>query len=198
MSSFLVYPVVSAVIGTVLYANLPTKFTLGRIAPSAKYFAETTLKKIDSEKDVLTAKEVKASDIFYQSPVLVFAVRRPGCAFCREQASALSKIVEKLNNHGVRLVGVVHETLGVDEFRPFLKGDLYFDKEKRFYGPKERWLPLWMELQIWIQGQYRGRSRLLGGVYLVNKDDMVMAHLEEEWGDQIDTSELFKAIEKIK
>lgn len=68
-----------------------------------------------------------------RSPVLVMAVRRPGCSLCRHQATALSEIKDELDTKGIRLIGVVHETLGVDEFRPYLKdADIYYDSEVIF------------------------------------------------------------------
>lgn len=62
------------------------------------------------------------------------AVRRPGCTFCRQQASELSKVSDQLKQSGVRLIGVLHETIGADEFRPYLKGDLYYDSKVSVMG----------------------------------------------------------------
>lgn len=39
---------------------------------------------------------------------------------------------DKLDAKNVQLVGVVHETKGAEEFKPYLKGDLYFDPEVSF------------------------------------------------------------------
>lgn len=61
------------------------------------------------------------------------AVRRPGCAFCRRQASELSKISGQLNHKGVSLIGILHETTGADEFKSYLKGDLYYDAKVIIY-----------------------------------------------------------------
>jgi hypothetical protein len=81
---------------------------------------------------------------------------------CRREAGELSKLNEELDARGVRLIGVVHETLGVEEFRPFLQGPIYYDEkvsrfleifllklelhkfQKHFYGPRQRRLPHWM------------------------------------------------------
>ena len=49
-----------------------------------------------------------------------------------------------LRFNGVPLYAVIHEKLGYDEFLPFFaegKG-VYFDPEKMFYGPEQRWLSL--------------------------------------------------------
>lgn len=41
---------------------------------------------------------------------------------------------------GVKLVGVVHEKLGVEEFSDFFKnGEIYFDEEKAFFNGEDLW-----------------------------------------------------------
>lgn len=45
----------------------------------------------------------------------------------------MSKLKQELDACGVRLIGVVHETLGVEEFRPYLQGPIYYD-EKVIFG----------------------------------------------------------------
>ena len=58
---------------------------------------------------------------------------------CREEASQLSSLKPELDQKGVPLIGVVHEMTGVEEFKPFFKGDIYLDDKRKFYGPFERW-----------------------------------------------------------
>uniref|UniRef100_A0A914E004 Peroxiredoxin-like 2A n=1 Tax=Acrobeloides nanus TaxID=290746 RepID=A0A914E004_9BILA len=202
---------VTAAIGAALfYANLPTRYTLGAVVPAVQHLADATLYKVDDEKNVLTAKPIKASQIFDQGPVLVMAVRRPGCAFCRKEAKELSSIKDQLDKAGVRFLGVVHETKGVNEFKPYLAGDVYYDSEKKFFGPKERWLPLWMGFlrfstyanlyktkKAGVEGNMEGEGRLLGGVYLINKNEMVYGHLEKEWGDNVEIEEILNALKKL-
>lgn len=129
IGSFLGYGAVSAVFGAVLYANMPTKYTIGQAIPTVSYLAKAKLIKLDSEKDALTGKTIEAKEIFDKGPVLVMAVRRPGCTFCRKEATELSQIKDKLDAAGVRFMGVVHEYQGVDQFKPFLKGDVYYDTQ---------------------------------------------------------------------
>jgi hypothetical protein len=63
------------------------------------------------------------------------AVRRPGCSFCRNEATKISKIAPQLKEKNVSIVGVVHEMLGVEDFRPFLKdADIYYDPEVNIYN----------------------------------------------------------------
>jgi thiol-disulfide isomerase/thioredoxin len=187
--------------------------------------AQGKLLPIEKGKDVLSATPIKvlkvlffsyllqAGDLFEKGPVLLAVIRRPGCMFCRREASQLSALKDKLDAKNVRLVGVVHETLGVEEFKPYLGGDVYFDQEvpktlsfinynvfqKHFYGPTQRWLPLWMGFlrfstyinmvktkQQKFEGNTAGEGRLLGGVYLIKGNEMVFAHLEKDWGDAVD------------
>ncbi|VDN38962.1 unnamed protein product [Cylicostephanus goldi] len=60
---------------------------------------------------------------------MVMAVRRPGCLTCRREAAELSNLEPNMKSAGVNLIAVVHETKGVNDFKPFFKGDVYYDKE---------------------------------------------------------------------
>jgi len=197
-------------LGAFGYANLPTRLTCRAAAPSVKYLAEGQLTLIEPGKSYDT---VKAGDLFARrSPMLIYVVRRPGCPFCRGQASRIyDELGTKLDEKQVSLVGVFHETLGVEEFRPFLKGaELYYDPKKHFYGPEERWLPNWvgflrvstylnyLKIKKGTTGNGAGEGRLLGGMYLLNKDQqIVFTHLEKTWGDQVDMKELAGAVNQL-
>jgi len=194
------------------YANLPTSLTLGAMTPTVKYLSEGQLTLIEPGKNPLEATSVKAEDLFAaHMPMLIYVIRRPGCTFCRSEASRISEeFGPKLREKNVSVIGVVHETLGAEEFRPFLKdAELYYDVKKHFYGPQERWLPMWMGvLRIGTylnlfstkktEGNLVGEGRLLGGVYLLDKDQqMVFSHLEKEWGDKVDSKQLSEALDKL-
>ncbi|KAI6228902.1 Selenoprotein U [Aphelenchoides fujianensis] len=216
----------AAFAGAAIYANLPTRLTIGAAVPTAAYLAQGKLLPIEKGADVQSAKPVLAGELFAKSPVLLYAIRRPGCMFCRRQvppcfpnpihsfdcseAEQLSSLKGKLDSKGVRLVGVVHETLGVEEFKPYLKGDVFFDPEKHFYGPKQRWMPFWLGFlrvstyvnayetkRAGVKGNTEGEGRLLGGVYLVKDNELKFAHLEREWGDAADPKEVEKAIDSL-
>ncbi|KAK0411286.1 hypothetical protein QR680_005581 [Steinernema hermaphroditum] len=210
IGKYLGWGAASALTGAVLYANLPTRFTIGAVTPAASYLAGAKLHKVDSEKDVLTAPVIKASELFKKSPALVMAVRRPGCALCRREAAELSTLKDELDKKGIQFFGVVHEYKGVEGFKPFFKGDVYYDEEKRFYGPNQRWLPLWMgflRLDTYlnaykakkrgVKGNMEGEGRLLGGVYFLDDDQMVYAHLEKSWGDAANVGEILAAVRKF-
>ncbi|CAD5224935.1 unnamed protein product [Bursaphelenchus okinawaensis] len=198
----------AAAFGAVFYANLPTRYTLGHVIPTVKYLAQGNLRLVEKGKDILTAKPIQASEIFDKAPTLLAVIRRPGCQLCRHEAQQLSNLKDKLDKKGVQLVGVVHEFKGVDEFQPYLNGPVYYDDQKHFYGPNQRWLPHWMGLlrigtyvNVYktrdVKGNVKGEGRLLGGVYLIKDGEMVFAHLEKEWGDAADPKEIERAIEQL-
>lgn len=59
ISQYLSYGAISAIVGAVFYANLPTRFTIGSVGPTFDFLKKASLKKIESEKDILTAKNTK-------------------------------------------------------------------------------------------------------------------------------------------
>ncbi|CAK5017517.1 unnamed protein product [Meloidogyne enterolobii] len=215
MFSMLGAGAVSAVAAAIIYANLPTRLTIGGVLPTVDYLAKSNLKLIEKGKGdaaIFEGKNVLAEEIFNANPTLVMAVRRPGCSFCRKEASQICSLSKQLEEKGVKVIGVVHETMGVEDFRPFLgcSDALYFDPEKKFFGPEQRWLPFWMgflRINTYINtyktkkagfvGNLEGEGRLLGGIYLINKDKMLFAHLEKEWGDEPETQQLLDALNDI-
>ena len=68
---------------------------------------------------------------------------------------------------------------------------------------------LYKTKQAGVIGNMEGEGRLLGGftfwlfnkqiegVYLVNKGQMLYAHLEQEWGDEANLDGLLAALQKI-
>lgn len=49
-----------------------------------------------------------------------------------QEASRLSSLKPALDQKSIPLIGVVHETIGVEEFKEFFKGDIYLDSEVGF------------------------------------------------------------------
>lgn len=78
-----------------------------------------------------TLKQLVASD-----PVLLLAVRRPGCVLCRAQAQRLWKHKDEVEQLGFKLVCVVHQSLPA-EIKAFAEhfwpGPLYLDETKSLY-----------------------------------------------------------------
>ena len=52
--------------------------------------------------------------------------------FFLQEAKQLSSLHDVMASHGVSLHAVVHETLGAEEFKPFIKGDVYYDPEVNY------------------------------------------------------------------
>lgn len=94
------------------------------------------LQRMDTTLPTATAgPSFPARDLWKEQPAIVFVVRRPGCPLCREHALDLSNKQPDFAAKGVKLVGVVHEKLGVEEFSGFFKnGEIYFDEEKAFFN----------------------------------------------------------------
>lgn len=127
---------------------------------------------------------------------------------CREEAAALSS----LQLGGVPLYGVVHETLGADKLNKYFTGDIYLDKEKKFYGPKERrmlitgmlrfnlYYRVYLSKQKGINGNMKGDGSLLGGVFVIGPGDqgILYEHREMDFGDHANLTQVLEAANKIK
>lgn len=131
---------------------------------------------------------------------------------CREEAAGLSSLKPELDARGFNLYAVVHERLGHKEFQPYLKGEMFLDKERRFYGPKERWMFLsgFVRASVWksffrayqkgYEGNVKGEGRILGGVFVVGPGDegILFEHRESEFGDHANTTEILEAVKRSK
>ncbi|EGT34998.1 hypothetical protein CAEBREN_23670 [Caenorhabditis brenneri] len=213
--AFLGYGAAAALGGALVYANLPTYLTIGAVAPTFAHLAAARLTPIrGSTREVETVdkkEEFMASELFKKGPIMVMAVRRPGCMLCRREAAELHKLLPLLKEKGIELAAVVHESRGANEFKSYFSGgDVYLDADRTFYGPNQRWLPHWIGFlrfgtyanvynakKAKIEGNMEGEGRLLGGVYLIANNDIVYTHLEKEWGDAANIDEVRAAIEKF-
>ncbi|KJH51212.1 hypothetical protein DICVIV_02577 [Dictyocaulus viviparus] len=209
------YGVLAALGSAFLYANLPTRLTIGAVIPTVSYLSKAKLLPITDEAHVDQGKVVEASSLFSANPTLVMAVRRPGCILCRKEAAEISFLKPILKAKGINMIAVVHEIKGSNDFKSYFDGNVYFDKDgsiqRHFYGPNQRWLPLWMGLlrinsyvniykakKAGFNGNMDGEGRLLGGVYLVANGKLLYAHLEKEWGDAVNIDDLRRFIEKCR
>lgn len=118
------YGALAALGGAFFYANLPTRLTIGAIAPTAAYLSRAKLIPIADEARVDEANVVEvvwgkqatetdmnrrrillqASSLFSKGPTMVMAVRRPGCALCRREAAELSTLEPDMKAAGINLV----------------------------------------------------------------------------------------------
>ncbi|KAF8359882.1 hypothetical protein PRIPAC_94877 [Pristionchus pacificus] len=195
-------------------ANLPTSLTIGHIKPTMAHLKKARLVKIDKERSVDRTKTISVSSHIFSSS---------------REAEHLSKLKGLLEKAGIRLVVVTHQLKGVDAFRPYFDGDIYLDTQlfmfiiyrevniinknkkllRTFFGPHERWMPVWMGLmrvKLWwytlssmregLWGDLKGEGRLLGGVFLIAHDSLVWSYLEKEWGDKPNVQEIKAVVEK--
>ncbi|XP_004705269.1 prostamide/prostaglandin F synthase isoform X2 [Echinops telfairi] len=86
-------------------------------------------------KHAVTGEAVELRSLWQEQPCVVAGLRRFGCMVCRWIARDLSSLKGLLDQHGVRLVGVGPETLGLQEFLDggYFSGELYLDESKQFY-----------------------------------------------------------------
>ncbi|GMT20071.1 hypothetical protein PFISCL1PPCAC_11368, partial [Pristionchus fissidentatus] len=195
-------------LAALIYANLPTRLTIGHITPPLSHLKKAKLVKIEDEHSIDREKAI-SGESFLSTPSLVVAVRRPLCILCRREAAHISTLKPLLNEAGIRLVAVTYQTKGVNRFKNDFDGDVYLDTKRTFYGPHERWLPHWMGLLrfslvlpliasiregLGRAHDLRGEGRLLGGVFLMDGNELVWSHLERYWGDKADVEEIKAAI----
>ncbi|XP_014673268.1 PREDICTED: redox-regulatory protein FAM213A-like [Priapulus caudatus] len=129
------------------------------------------------------------------------------------EARELSSLRPLLEEQGFGLYAVVHEVLGVPEFKPFFgDGEVFLDKERKFYGPKERWEGLTSILSFkvinnmrraskkGVSGNLKGEGRLLGGVFAISARGrgIVFEHYEATFGDHADLEKLMAAVTSSK
>ncbi|XP_076440496.1 peroxiredoxin-like 2A [Babylonia areolata] len=195
-------------VGMGLLCNLPVNpFVPAPLPASLAYLADTQLTTLDEKP-----YQFKASQLWEKNGAVIMAVRRPGCSLCREEAMELSSIRAELKLRNVPLYAVVHETLGVEEFSPYLGADgIYLDKERKFYGPQERWMFLsgFLRATVWsnirrnrnkgVDGNLDGEGRLLGGVFVLGPGEqgILLEHREKEWGDLANLTDIMAAVRKI-
>jgi len=111
------------------------------------------------------------------------------------------------------MYAVVGETLGSDEFEAkFFNGKgVFLDSERIFYGPKIRKMGLWgfFRVETWLNiyrskklgtdGNLEGDGYHLGGVFVLGpgEEGIVYEHREGSWGDNVNTTEVMNAVEKM-
>nr|XP_055205333.1 prostamide/prostaglandin F synthase isoform X4 [Gorilla gorilla gorilla] len=86
-------------------------------------------------KHAVTGEAVELRSLWRERACVVAGLRRFGCVVCRWIAQDLSSLAGLLDQHGVRLVGVGPEALGLQEFLDgdYFAGELYLDESKQLY-----------------------------------------------------------------
>lgn len=198
--------IATAVAAFAVFCNLPATWLLPAEKATLKYLSGATLQKFDDSK-----KTFKASELWEKNGAVIMVVRRPGCAFCREEAAKLSTLQPELKKADIPLYAVVHEELGVKKFQPYFKGEIFLDVNRIFYGPKERRTLILglLRISVWINayntwkngysGNFKGDGSLLGGVFVLGRgtQGILYEYREKEFGDHANISEILSAAKKI-
>ncbi|MBZ3882463.1 Prostamide/prostaglandin F synthase [Sciurus carolinensis] len=166
-------------------------------------------------KHAVTGETVELRSLWQEQACVVAGLRRFGCMVCRWIARDLSNLQGVLDQHGVRLLGVGPETLGLQEFLDggYFSGELYLDESKQFY--KELGFKRYNSLSILpaalgkpvrdvaakakslgIQGNLSGDLLQSGGLLVVNKGgDKVLLHfVQKSPGDYVPQESILQAL----
>jgi len=160
------------------------------------------------------APKFPARALWQTQPTLVHVVRRPGCTFCREEASRLEDQRAKIEGYGVRMVAVVKEPLGAAEFaEKFTRSPVYLDTDMGFYKAlgggevsKASFLTF-LRPAFWSNysrnkesgsvGNLEGEGMIKGGLFVIGKGDSgaVYAFQEQVIGAALPMEEIVEACE---
>ncbi|XP_049631353.1 prostamide/prostaglandin F synthase [Suncus etruscus] len=166
-------------------------------------------------KHAVTGEAVELRSLWQEQPCVVAGLRRFGCVVCRWIARDLSSLGPRLQQHGVRLVGVGPEAVGLREFLDgrYFAGELYLDETKRFY--KELGFRRYSSLSILpaalgkpvrevaakakavgIEGNLSGDLLQSGGLLVVTKGgDQVLLHfVQKSPGDYVPQEQILQAL----
>lgn len=104
----------------------------------------SNIKLFPVQNAVISGPSILSKTIWESSPTLLYVIRRPGCALCREMAKDLLPVLSKYPH--VKVVGVIKEVapagkvktdeeLGVNVFQNqyFGKNPVYLDQKQEFY-----------------------------------------------------------------
>lgn len=137
---------------------------------------------------VSNGEMVSLGSLWQDSPAVITFLRRFGWVYCRLGARQISELRPTLDAHGVRLIGIGLEDVGVQEFvdEKFFDGDLFIDQAKACYEAMNMKrhgffsiLPslfsgtarsgLSQAKESGISGNLRGDGFLMGGTIVVDK-----------------------------
>uniref|UniRef100_A0A224YWG2 Prostamide/prostaglandin F synthase n=1 Tax=Rhipicephalus zambeziensis TaxID=60191 RepID=A0A224YWG2_9ACAR len=115
--------------GLILFADVSKVPAQEEEMNAAQLIGKFTLKEVSS------GKSVTVESLWRDQTCVLMFFRRWACPFCRLDAVRLSRIKPQLDAAGVRLVGIGHENIGLDDFRQgeYFKGELYVDEERNAY-----------------------------------------------------------------
>ncbi|XP_054297022.1 LOW QUALITY PROTEIN: prostamide/prostaglandin F synthase [Pongo pygmaeus] len=166
-------------------------------------------------KHAVTGEAVELRSLWRERACVVAGLRRFGCVVCRWIAQDLSSLAGLLDQHGVRLVGVGPEALGLQEFLDgdYFAGELYLDESKQLY--KELGFKRYNSLSILpaalgkpvrhvaakakavgIQGNLSGDLLQSGGLLVVSKggDKLLLHFVQKSPGDYVPKEHILQVL----
>ena len=127
------------------------------------------------------------------------------------------EIKEKLKEKGVEMAAIVHEELGVEEFRSgFWSSDpIYLNKDLSFFAAinndckvkkqsilsglfsSDMWRRIRQAKDAGVEGNLKGEGSILGGILLMGKGDSgpKWIRTEKSFGDHASNEEILKSIQ---
>ncbi|RXG58639.1 Redox-regulatory protein [Armadillidium vulgare] len=174
--------ITGALTSYIAYVNIPTSWMKKPDSTTLEWLSAAQLESLSDPPETVQAKT-----LYEKHGGLFMAIRRPGCILCRKEAQSLSNINANIGTKKIPLYGILHEKEGAEQFKEFFKGDLYYDPEKRFFGPgREKNVSYWVVT--------------CNCVYLIGPGDtgILYEHKEMEFGDAHNETELMEVIAKMK
>jgi len=132
---------------------------------------------------------------------------------CREDAAEIAALKPQLDELNIKLVGIVHEAFGTDEFRQFWKHELYLDDTRSFFLRilGGHWATLSELLSSAVRaasarakakgfsGNWKGEGKLKGGLIVVGEENrgIVYEFREETLGTHADPKTVLEVAQKL-
>nr|XP_020666088.1 prostamide/prostaglandin F synthase [Pogona vitticeps] len=166
-------------------------------------------------KHAVSGEVVELASLWKEHPCVLLFLRRLGCQVCRWVTKETSKLKELLDSHGVHLIGVVPETVGLKEFQEgkFFTGELYLDETKQCYHDLgfKRYnalsiVPAALSKPVrevvtkanaeGIHGNFSGDLLQSGGALIVNQGgkDVLLYFVQESPGDYLPLDTILKTL----
>jgi thiol-disulfide isomerase/thioredoxin len=168
-----------------------------------------------ADASVTVRKTIKSiSKLKRANAIIVFAVRRPGCANCREYAVALDQLATM--DPKIAVIGAVKETGVADAellkfYEDYFRRPMFLDEKWRLYkamgGKKLSWPQLIFgfmrsEKRYKRKGienkKFGGDLHTQGGLFIFDKKGRLRYALEEEYGKELDIDAVKAAVSAIR
>lgn len=156
---------------------------------------------------------VPLSTFWNDQPVLIHVLRRFGCQLCRGGAVEMGKIFPDLEAHGVRIIGIGIEKVGLEDFQKggFWKGELYIDNGKKIHKALNiQKVGILSSVKMMVSnksvkdaikktkdtpGDFKGDGRQLGATFVLAKGgETLLDFRQEHFGDHPSNAAILEAL----